>query len=169
MKNFLSLIIFVFITISQFNITEINAQDNSKNDLKSKIDKIKAQYKEIKSIESSLKKKSINLDSEDEESSLDIFRMKNEIKKVIQSSAGGDCGEVYEVYYFQNKAFFVLNISECFVGEKTTRTEKRYYLDNGKLIQFIEGKKTINENSEEFKQAEVGILSVLDSISEHIK
>ncbi len=169
MRNNLSkyclLLLAFFITLN----FQSYSQENSKNDLKSKIDKIKSQYKAIKSIESSLKEKNITLDNEEGESSLKILSLKNESKEIIYRITSGDCGDAYEVYYFQNKPFFVLYSSECFVYEKTTKTEQRYYLDNGQLIQYIEGKKTIKENSEEFKQAQESITYQLKEISDLIK
>jgi hypothetical protein len=141
-------------------------------DINLKIKNIKTWYKEIQSNRNRFTKK--NIDFPDEggiERSVSILKSGNELKIIIIGEAGGDCGEGNTIYYKNSQPFFVLYEYECFVGNIETKDVNRYYLDNGKLIQFLEGnkKKVIKPGTSEFIFAESNILEIINDAKKYNK
>ncbi len=159
---------FVIINLILF-ISISNLISNQKSDdIKSKIATIKEQYKSIKAEEKKYKITNITNDDEESEKSVQLFKSGTEIKKIIVAEAMGDCGESTEVYYHNNSAFFIFKVSECIAydGDKemVNKTEERYSIDNGKLIQLLIGKANIKTNDNEFKNAEEFVKELIQSL-----
>jgi hypothetical protein len=175
----LFIIILVLIFIGTFNRNELSSQTSSNSqqsttgssaskDLNAKINQIKVWYKEIKDSEKKYTRNNkASINDEGGEVSVTIYKDGNEIKEICSGIAGpGDCGEVITIFYHNSLPFFVLYESECFVDNKTTKDVNRYYLDNGKLIQYLEGtaKKNIKPGTKEFIDAENTLQDYIEQI-----
>ena len=165
MKTKISIFAIIFLSLIFVNIAK--AQD-----LKSKLNDIKFWYKEIKDNEKKFTKKIISVPTDVGEEGYTIYKSGNEVKIIVQGkNGGGDCAESNSIYYRNGVPFFVLYESECFVDNKTTKDVSRFYIDNGKLIQYLEGnaKKNIKPGSDEFNNEEKMILRIIDEAKQYLK
>ncbi len=155
-----------------FAICGTNVFSQKADDVSSKIANIKQLYKEIKSKEKTFKVTEITKSDEDdyEETTVSIYKAGKEIKLIITGMSGvGDCGESYEFYYHQSEVFFVFYSQSCYVGDEISKTERRFYFDGGKMIQFLDGKKKIKSETEDFKNAETEIKHLISEMKIYSK
>jgi hypothetical protein len=126
------------------------AQKKAKSDdplFKQKIDEIKKEYKSIQSKQKSFKTSNKVFEDEGggEGEEVTVMRQGNEVKLITKYSLA-DKIDGYSIYYKNNLPFFIIYEFEDFEasGKSSTKDVSRYYFENGKLIQFLQGTKKKN-------------------------
>lgn len=109
---------------------------------------IRQVYQKINS--SDLTKQHFNYESEGcvEDGQVDFFFDGKNIVKITESGAIGDGSWVNQFYYQAGKLIFCLETIEGgpAIG-KSTKTEYRYYIKDGKVLRVMEGAKVIKNDS----------------------
>ena len=65
--------------------------------------------------------------------------------------------------------YFVFFVSSCYVDERVIKSEKRYYFDGNKMIQFLDGKKNVKSGTEEFINEENAIKHQISELKIYTK
>ncbi|TDQ11499.1 hypothetical protein [Pedobacter metabolipauper] len=143
MNNILRLSFLVLLLT--FHLSDISAQEKTgkpTSAIAADISAIRAQFQKTNSVP--LKMEKFNYEAEGcvEDGIVTYFTNGKSIVKIIESGSIGDGSWINEYYYQSGKVIFCY---EVIVGGpaigNVTRTERRYYVKNDRIIQYIEDKK----------------------------
>lgn len=162
-------------------VVQITAQ----TDLKAKIDFIKNEYKAIMASTGKMKVKTLYRGESEEKfvtsreeasttyiDELNIYRDNGVVRYVTFKSQGEMGSGTISFYFFENKLFFMFDEAQLEDEEGNDASYiNRYYLENGKLIQFLKGKakKDIKPGSQDFKDAQNFVNYNFDLIKPYVR
>ncbi len=124
---------------------------------------IKAKYAQTQKDIKNIKPRVYTIDDNGETTTYSCYLKDKNIVMVEKCFVGGgDCGNCIKYYLDNNQPYFVFDNTECYVGEKTSKTEIRFYVSNKQVIKWLEGKKDIKV--EDFNEKYKELMGTLDEI-----
>ncbi|WP_293305045.1 hypothetical protein [Pedobacter sp. UBA5917] len=125
--------------------------------LASSITAIREQYNRINSIQLKSEKFKYEADGCVEDGLVVYFKEGNTIVKVTESGSIGDGSWVKEYYYHLGKVFFCYDkiVGGPAIGKVTT-TERRYYIQDDKILRQMEDKKIVKVDNSASETIQTG-------------
>jgi hypothetical protein len=153
-----------------------------------KIQEIRKEYEAIQKIKANLKQTKKNIPNESTEGGEVILFKDNlgHVRLIVEIFMGETGNNENNYYLKENKVFFILRkesfynapiyvqkpdetFSEAFDAKKSRISEQSYYLDSGKLIQWVDAKGTkIDSSSYNFKAEEKSVIQLVNEVRRHL-